>query len=144
MAATANASGVAVDSIGPCPEGYCWYLNNETIHSNTSASSPTFELYVSRTNAAPNDSSKAGRVDYTTGSNIKDAANNLASPIYVGPGMYLVGVWNGLNNNDVVNWSGQILSHKLEVHQVRYHGIEYADNDKQPHAVVTPDQIAAV
>lgn len=140
----ANSAGQVTHSVGPVPEGYCWYLNNETLYSNTSQSTATFELYVLRENGRPTDTTKAGRQDYTVGANVQNAANNIASPIYAGPGYYYVLVWTGLTSGDIVSWSGQILSHKLEAHQVRTHGLVQETDGKEPHAVVTPDQIAAV
>ena len=141
---TANSSGQVTHSVGAVPEGYCWYLNRETLYSNTTATAATFELYVLRANSRPTDTTKAGRQDYTTGTLLQNGVNDLAAPIYVGPGYFIVLVWSGLNQGDIVSWSGQILSHKLEAHQVRHHGIAPLANEKEPTAVVVPDQLAAV
>ena len=141
---TSDSTGIVTHSLGPVPEGYCWYLSNSTLHSTTQQPTATFEIYASSANQRPTDGTKSGRQDFTSGANVQDSANNYSSPLYFGPGQFVVFVWTGLSSGDLVSWSGQIHSHKLEVHQVRQHGLAQEQDGKVPHAVVTPDQFSAV
>jgi hypothetical protein len=106
--ATANSSGVATGYIGPVPEGFCWYVERYTTKTNSSGS-PTCEVYsISSQTVGPD---ILGRQDYTaTGKN--DISDNL-SAVWVGPGMYLVAVWQLCTSGDLCQLSTQIRVHEL-------------------------------
>jgi hypothetical protein len=113
LAGAASSGGTFSDALGPVPLGYCWYVERWSAYSNSSGSTLTLELYVASDKAGPVSPDKTGRVDQTTSP--KNAVGNLAAPIYVGPGNYLVAQWAGFTQNDLVRLSTQIRVHKLEI-----------------------------
>lgn len=107
--AAASSAGQAVGSLGPCPEGFCWYVERFSCYVSTDAT-PTLELYVqSILDAVPID--KAGRQDYTP--NGDNDAGGLSPAIFVGPGQYLVAVWASCTSGDKCQMSAQIRVHEL-------------------------------
>lgn len=114
--ATANSSGIAQGFLGPCPEGYQWYVERYTNFSNTAKNSGVLtELFVLTTQQLSSDwtqtvGSRAGRQDVT---NVVNQGGDNSSPICVPAGYFLVALWTGLNANDVTEVSTQIAVHQL-------------------------------
>lgn len=149
ISATANAAGVASGSIGPCPEGFCWYVERMTCFSDSAATAPILEVYVLPTNAAPSDASKQGRQDVATGTNVVNGVSDAASPIVVPAGYYLVAVWTALNSGDHGRLSTQIAVHALPAERAtaKHPGAWTGDEKIGDHLgrTGTPaDQVAAV
>ena len=153
IAATVASNGTATGFLGPVPEGFCWYVERLTAHSNTANSTTgKLEVYVQPFQAAPNDASKRGRQDFAIGTAVQDSASDENSPIYVGPGDYLVAVWSALTSGDLVSLSAQIRVHKIEIaahREANGHHPHYLDQVPQQSAldavpVVPGDTVAAV
>lgn len=114
IAGVIDSTGAFAGSLGPVPEGYCWYVERLTCQSNTAvASGPTttLEIFVSTDITGPTSPDKTGRQDMTL-----LPANDVSdqnSPIYVGPGMFLVAQWAGLTTGNRVRLTTQIRVHEL-------------------------------
>ena len=112
--ATVGSAGTANDNIGPCPEGFCWYVERLTCFSNTAnATTGVLEIYAIPTPMVPNDNSKSGRQDVAVGTVVQNGVSDENSPIYLGPGMFLVASWTALTNGDLVAVSCQVRVHRL-------------------------------
>jgi hypothetical protein len=114
--AIANSSGIAQGYLGPVPEGYCWYVERESTWSTGSAGE--CEIFVVTTHQMPSGMTaaagdRAGRQDVSLLASDDISDNN--SPIFVGPGYYLVAFWTGLTNLDQVILSTQIVIHRLSL-----------------------------
>lgn len=152
--ALADSAGAAVGSLGACPEGFCWYVERTTCYSNAGEQAvPLLELYVLRSGSiAPGDLSKSGRQDVyssilTGPHNPKQGVHDYRSPIYVGPGYYLVAVWTALGSGSLGVLSSQIRVHRLESGRPHAHQLlDVGEEEHLPHAraVVVGDQVAAV
>lgn len=156
---TVAADGTAGGHIGPCPEGFCWYVERLTCFQSGAAVATTavLEFYVQSSNARPIDTSKQNRQDVALGTTVANGVSQELPPIYVGPGQMLKAVWTGLTSGDLVRVSSQIRVHKLIAPEARshHHQMEYGGDAKaetihgtgEPpiaEPVVTPDQVAAV
>jgi hypothetical protein len=155
IAATVAATGVAEGAIGPCPEGYCWYVERLSPHSNTAnASTGLLEIFVRAINLSATDISRQARQDFYKGVDVQDSIHDMRSPIYVAPGQWLVARWSALTNNDLVSLASQIRVHKLEYglgdritsSHLNVNPDGNVQQDQAGHAVpvVVGDQVAAV
>lgn len=127
MAGTIVAAGTFVDSLGPVPEGYCWYVERITCYSNDTATTGVFELFVIRGDTPPGKPDISGRQDVATGSVVLNGVSDEESPIHVPPGYTLVGSWSGLTSAKVVSASFQIRWNELETHSApRHHTQDHA------------------
>ena len=151
IAATVASTGLANGFIGPCPEGYCWYVDRITCYSNDTATTGVLELYSQSTGNVPNDTSKQGRQDVALGSVVLNGVSDENQPIYVGPSYFLVASWSGLTSGKLVALSAQIRWHKLETgHEHRTHGShplhDHIGDEKaeQIRPVIVGDQVAEV
>ena len=100
--ATANASGIAQGSIGPCPSGYQWYVERYSTFVNTSAT-PALEIFVMNSPTLPSNytatlGDRQGRMDYTSSGKNAQSDNN--SPVIVQEGQFLVAGWTGATSGD--------------------------------------------
>lgn len=110
-----NAQG----SLGPVPQGYCWYIERYTTRVATTAgvitaATPLCEVAVLSDQAVSviGTWDRAGRQDYTA--NGKNDISDNESPLYAGPGQYLVAVWTTANSGEIAVLSCQIRVHQLE------------------------------
>lgn len=148
--ATVDSTGLAQGYIGPCPEGFCWYVERMTCFSNDTATTGILEVYSIRSQIKPSDASKQGRQDVATGSTVLNGVSDQASPIYAGPGYFLVASWSGLTAGKVVALSMQIRVHKIETGQPHEHGNGhhplYQEDEKANRVfpVIVGDQVAEV
>ncbi len=115
--ATASAGGIAQGALGPCPDGYVWYVERTTTWSNSSGT-PVCELFAWNDKTVPGTytatvGSRGGRQDVTTAG--KNDVSDNKSPVVVQGGYYLVAFWSGLTQNDLVTLSAQICVHQLVV-----------------------------
>ncbi len=132
LAGTIGSAGTAVDAIGSVPEGYCWYVERLTSYSNTAnATTGKLEIFVSNNPNGPTAPDKTGREDVATGTSVQDSTSDQRSPIYLGPGQYLVAQWSALTQNDVVRVTSQIRVHEL----LRNRGPVTAPADHHDHGV---------
>lgn len=107
--ATANASGIAQGSIGPCPAGYQWYVERYSTFVNTSAT-PSLEIFVMNSPTLPSNytatlGDRQGRMDYTSSGKNAQSDNN--SPVIVQEGQWLVAGWTACNSGDQCQLSVQ-------------------------------------
>lgn len=149
ISATIGSAGTAQGNIGPCPEGFCWYVERLCCYSNTSATSGVLEIYAIPTETVPNDASKSGRQDVAVGTTVQNGVSDQRSPIFVGAGMFLVASWSGLTNGDLVRLSAQIRVHRLLATEPTgrhpggsWWGTEAFDDEVK--AVVVGDQVDTV
>ncbi len=153
--ATVAATGGASGSIGPCPEGFEWYVERLTCSQSGAAVAATalLEIYVQAAPDAPLDASKQGRQDVSVGSVVKDGVSDQQSPIVVPPGYHLVAVWSALTSGDKVKLSSQIQVRRLILESARGHKhgqLDYqGDHRKQgdtlrAEPIVVGDQLAEV
>lgn len=159
--ATAATTGIAHGGLGPCPQGFCWYIERMTCWTNSSVTAttaaPTLEIYVMQDGGGvPNDNSKQGRQDVAVGQIVFNAVSDERQPIYVGPGYKIEAVWTGLNTGDLVSLSLQVRVNKLEavpveqgtinqhagMHEHPKHDPFNAPTDAIP--VVVGDQVAEI
>lgn len=116
--ATANSSGVAVTSFGPCAEGFCWYVERISFHAPTAGT--VAHVLVQPTNTPTLDYSD--RQDYTPTAS-DDIADEL-NPVYVPAGYFLNVYYTGCTSGDVVTTSIQYSVHNLSLP-------EFANNPPQ-------------
>lgn len=111
--ATANASGNATGYLGPCPEGFAWYVERYTTYVLTSGS-PQCEIYALNTPINVGNlplPDKSGRQDWSA-----DGKNDISdnkTPVYIEAGYYLVAVWTSCNASDPCQLSTQIRVHQM-------------------------------
>lgn len=105
-----NASGNGQGFLGPVPQGYCWYIENVTMRVPNQG---VLDMIISPTQKVPAGTAWdfSGRFDLFAAAT--DDARNYASPIYVGPGMYIVASVTGGTQNDTPTISLQIAVHQL-------------------------------
>jgi hypothetical protein len=149
--ATIDSAGLAQGFIGPCPEGFCWYVERTTCYSNDTATTGILEVYSIRSEIKPSDTSKQGRQDVAVGAVVLNGVSDEASPIYIGPGYFVVASWSGLTAGKVVAMSMQIRVHKLETgHEQHAHGAhplhDHVGDEKAEriYPVIVGDQVAEV
>ncbi len=114
--AVADSNGLAQGFLGPCSEGYCWYVERMTTWANASRTAAVCEVFVQTANKLQSSFSatvgdRTGRQDVSI-----NASNDVAdenSPIYVGPGQYLIAAWSGFTSGDLVELSVQAAIHLL-------------------------------
>lgn len=116
--ATANSSGVAVTSFGPCPPGFCWYVERISLHAPTAGT--VAHVLVQPTNTPTLD--YADRADYTPTAQ-DDIADEL-NPIAVEEGYFLNVYYTGCTSGDIVTTSIQVGVQNLTLP-------EYANNPPQ-------------
>ena len=159
--ATAASTGIAHGGLGPCPQGFCWYIERMTCYSNSgvtvSATTPLLEIYVMQDGGGPpNDASKQGRQDLAVGQVVINGVSDEHQPIYVGPGYKIEAVWTGMNSGDLCVVSFQQRVNKLHATPEpqttsQHHGMHHhepkseqweAPTDATP--VVVGDQVAEI
>ena len=155
IAATADATGVAQGAIGPCPEGYEWYVERMTVSQSGAAvaAAATVEVFVVATDRLTGTTSKQGRQDYAAGAtNVAGSVSDAASPIVIPAGFFLVCYWTGLTAADKVQLSTQIEIRRLVLEKAQHgRGTMRPEHESDPKAgdlhgtpVVVGDQVAAV
>lgn len=128
--AVANATPEAQAFYGPCPLGYCWYVESATYH--ISAHTAVAELAISPEGKLPAPLSSWDRAqrEWWFGAAAVDGQAAIGEALFVPPGYYLVAAFAGgtLAQNDVCVMSFQIAEHELnprylmseeEIEQVR-------------------------
>lgn len=114
LAGTVGSDGTFQTALGPVPQGFCWYLERTTCWTDgSSLTNALLELYVQPGSSAPTDGSRRGRQDLAAGSTVANGVSDNASPVHLGPGMFLVASWSGLASGDHVQLSIQIRVHEL-------------------------------
>lgn len=99
------AATTAVHSIGPPPQGMCWYV--EVVNKHASTGTAVLKILV-----GPKDNTDDSfRRDFSTASADDVASENPA--IYVGPSEFLVAAWSSASNNAVLTVSYQIRVHRF-------------------------------
>lgn len=153
IAAAVGSDGTATGAIGPCPEGFEWYVERLTCGQSGAAVATTalLEVYVQTTDTAPADESKQGRQDVASGSLVASNVSDENSAIVVQAGYFLVAKWSGLTSGDRVQLSTQIQVRRLVLEKTAArqhpHGLEHAPDRKAGdlgHHVVVDDQVAAI
>ncbi|SRR5260221_336891 len=154
IAATVAAGGGATGFLGPCPEGFEWYVERLTCAQSGAAVAATalLEFYVQLAQDAPSDASKQGRQDIAVGSSVANNVSDQNQAIVVPPGYFLVAVWSGLTSGDKVKVSSQMQVRRLILERARsdnhIHGIEHTGDRKRgdlyEQPVVVGDQVAEV
>lgn len=106
----ANSSGNATGYMGPCPAGYCWYLENLTLRI---ADNGVLDLFV-----VPEETVQLGtawdmngRFDHFAAAT--DDVRNYGTPIFVPAGYFIVASLSGATSGDRANLSMQIAVHQL-------------------------------
>lgn len=110
LTGAANASGNATGSYGPCPEGYCWYVENVTMRIPDNG---VLDLFAVAQDSVQLGTAwdMAGRFDHFAATT--DDARNYASPIYVPAGYWIVASVSGGTTGDKGLVSFQIAVHQL-------------------------------
>lgn len=154
ITATVNAAGIASGSIGPCPEGYVWYVERLTCFSTDTVltTGGLLEIYSIPTEDSPNDESKSGRQDVAVDVIVLNSVSDQRSPIIVPPGYYLVAKWSGFNAGNTNTLSAQIEVRKIVLHDPRlkhgHHDMNWSGDDKHSDLRAVPtapgDQVAQV
>ena len=139
--ATANASGIAQGSIGPCPSGYQWYVERYSTFVNTSAT-PALEIFVMNSPTLPSNytatlGDRQGRMDYTSSGKNAQSDNN--SPVIVQEGQWLIAGWTGATSGDQCQLSIQYHTNlktlRIEPMQLIQQTAEHAYIGAPEHAV---------
>lgn len=153
IGATVASDGTATGYIGPCPEGFEWYVERMTCAQSgagVSATTALLEIYVQQSQNAPGDASKQGRQDIAVGTAVANDVSDNLSPIVVPPGMFLVAYWTGLTSGDLVKLSTQIQVRRLVIERASVgthaHGIDHRGDAKagDMRAIIPVDTVAEV
>ena len=105
---TANASGVAVATLGPVAQNFCWYL--ERISTNCPTAGTTLEVFVA---AASGVTDEGFRQEFTPTAN-NDIIDEI-NPIYI-PAGYLISLrWASATSGDLCSASLQYSVHQLQL-----------------------------
>lgn len=143
IAATIAADGTGRGAIGPCPEGFEWYVERLTCSQTgtTPAATALLEIYVLPTDLGQGtpDASKQGRQDVSVGTTLTANVSDQESPIVVPAGYYLVAYWTGLTSGDKVALSTQVQVRKLVLERAHRH----SQHDVEHHRDVKASDIAA-
>ncbi len=126
IAASVASDGTAAGHIGPCPEGFVWYVERLTCFQSGAgvSSNALLEVYVLPVDSSGTlDASKQGRQDIAVGTDVRNDVSDQLSPVTVPPGYFLVAKWSGLTSADRVTLSSQIQVRRLvlERHQPGRH-----------------------
>lgn len=99
------AATTAVHSIGPPPQGFCWYV--EVINKHASTGTAVLKILV-----GPKDNTNDRfRRDFSPAS--ADDVAMESPPIFVAPSEFLVASWSSASNNAVLTCSYQIRVHRF-------------------------------
>jgi len=112
LTATAGASGSAQTALGPCPEGYCWYVERISSHGPTAGTKLDVDVADNNTANDP-----AWRMDFSATAN--DDIADEQQPIYVPAGHWLVFNWSGATSGDILKASVQYAVHQLDTHYLQ-------------------------
>lgn len=125
IAGTVDANGKANGALGPCPEGWLWYVERANAWSNTATATGLLELFVVRVNAPPAGTDKGGLQGTFWKTDVQHAERSWPAPIVLPAGYFLIASWSGLTQSDLVAVTFQVRVHELEKHERHVHGARH-------------------